>query len=127
MNKCLRYLNLIELDAKSLMERAIKQKEEYIEIFASRRTRDHFDKVFYHRFFQLNYQELSYLEEETAIALFDFYNQVNRISWYLLSTQDMPATLEEKLHYKLGVLQELFEKLELFLGAQIAVERNKSD
>jgi hypothetical protein len=113
-----KYLHLLKLDAQALMQRLEERKKAALEIFALRRTRDHFPGLFETRYSQLSMQELSYFSIDTMTTLHQFYQIVEEMRWYLYRTEDMPGTVEETLSRMHKRLEKIFSTLSLYLDAE---------
>ncbi|MBI2522686.1 MAG: hypothetical protein HYV97_19855 [Bdellovibrio sp.] len=112
-------LVLIKLDAESLFERLKYNFREYMQIFANKRTREHFKDVLRTRFFEIPITDLKYLSEELLLALDKFYKEVDGLKWYLNATEDMPATVEDRVVRVLRDIQIHYDLLKLYLEAEL--------
>ncbi len=113
-------LLLFKLDAESLYKRIILREAEYLETFALKRTREHFKDIFEHRFKTATMEQLAHCSAETIEAIFQFYNFVEDIYWYLKHTEDMPATVEDELTRKYKILKTNYDTLMLYLNAELS-------
>lgn len=119
-----RYLLLLKLDAQNLVDRIKSRRQEFIEIFSLRRTREHFPKIFFSRYDQSTLQDLVHCSSETIIALDQFHKQAEEMSWYLYQTEDMPATLEENIYRMSKRLEKLHVTLNLYLNAELSLDES---
>ncbi len=122
-----RYLLLFKLDAIRLFERLRDRRAEYIEVFAMKRTREHFHRVFYSRYREVKIEELSHASADIIIALDQFYSLVDDLQWYLEHTEDMPITVEETLGRELKKLGSYLEKVNLYIDAELGVIQEAND
>src|SRR5690606_12802584 len=100
-----KYLLLFKQDASSLLTRLVERRAEYLEIFALRRTREHFEKIFFTRYYHIDFSELVHLSEEILKNIESFYHLVDDLHWYVYSTQDMPGAVGEELDRYLAKLK----------------------
>lgn len=117
-----RYLLLFKLDAQNLYMRLRGRKEEYVTIFALKRSREHFEKVFFTKYTTATFDDLAHCSEDTIFALDAFYSEVEEIRWYLDHTQDMPATIEDELTRKFNKLDDLYSTLTLYIDAELGIK-----
>ncbi len=113
-----RILLLLKLDAQHLYQRVQLRAPEYMLIFSTKRTREHFKEIFWYRYQQTTISELKLLSTDLIIALDEFYSSVEEIKWYLYYTEDMPTTVEDWLYHKLGQLEKKYFNLEMYLNAE---------
>lgn len=119
-----RILLLLKIDANNLFKRIKTRKNEYLEIFALRRTRTHFPLIFRNRYEATTISELSQCGPELITLLDEFYSHVEEMSWYLFETQDMPNTVENYILRKIIKMEKLLGTLNLFLDAELGIEVN---
>lgn len=117
-----RVLLLLKLDANNLFKRVKNRKSEYLEIFALRRTRDHFPKIFNNRYETTTIEDLSHCGTDLITSLDQFYTHVEEMSWYLYQTQDMPNTVEDFIDRKIIRMEKILATLNLFLDAELGFE-----
>lgn len=115
-----RILLLIKLDATALFSRVKERKVEYLGVFAIKRTRKHFEDIFFNRYCEVGIRELLHCPEECIVAIDHFYNTVEKIQWYLNCTEDMPATVEDRINRKVKELEVLFNTLCLYIDAELS-------
>jgi len=84
-----------------------------------KRTRDHFPAVFSSRYDGVDICDLKYLSEDLLISLNIFYKKIEEMRWYLQSTEDMPATVEDKLKRSLKELKPSYDTLVLYLEGEL--------
>lgn len=116
-----RILMLLKIDSKNLFKRISERKSEYLEIFALRRTREHFPMIFNNKFEQTTISELSHCSTDLITCLDQFYSIVDDLNWYFYHTQDMPNTVEDYLNRKITKLEKLLSTLHLFLDAELGI------
>lgn len=120
-SESLRILTILKLDAKSLFERIKEREREYVGVFAAKRTREHFTAIFRNRYDGTSLSDLKKCSEDVIIALDRFYNVVDKMRWYLMITEDMPATVSDKLEGLLRDLEEDYEVLTLLIDAELGI------
>ena len=114
-----RILLLVKMDGASLFARVKERKNEYLGIFAIKRTRKHFDDIFFNRYRDVTIKELVHCPEECLVAIDQFYNAVEKMQWYLNGTEDMPATVEDKINRKIKEIETLFYTMGLYIDAEL--------
>ena len=112
-------LVLIKLDAEALHDRLKYNFREYMSVFANKRTREHFKDVLKTRYFDISINDLKYLGEELLLALDKFYKEIDSLKWYLNVTEDMPATVEDRVIRVLRDIQVHYDLLKLYLEAEL--------
>ena len=121
--KVINILNLIKLDATQLKNRIIYRQNEYIHIFASKRTREHFQEIFKSRYDSFTASELSECPAQIMGYVDSFYEDVDNLKWYFNTTEDMPKTIETKLGAWLKSINskymDLTNAVEEFLNSQL--------
>lgn len=117
-----RLLTLIKLDAKRLYERIRYRAPEYLFIFSSKRTREHFKDIFKNKYKDVSIEDLKMIGQEVIIALDEFYNLVDEIHWYVNSTEDMPGTVDDKVNKWIVKLTPIYQKLCLYIDADLGIE-----
>lgn len=122
-----RVLVLLRIDANNLFKRIKERKSEYLEIFALRRTREHFPMIFNNRYETTTIMDLSHCSTDLITILDQFYTHVDEIKWYLFQTEDMPNTVEDYINRKISRMEKLLGTLNLFLDAELGIESEKQD
>lgn len=122
-----RVLTLLKIDANNLYKRIKERKNEYLEIFALRRTRDHFPMIFKNRYSQTTIADLSKCSTEVITTLDQFYSHAEEISWYLFQTEDMPNTVEDYIHRKIIRMSKLIITLNMYLDAELGINAQEED
>lgn len=117
-----RYLLLFKLDAQNLIQRVKARRKEFVEVFAMRRTREHFAWVFASRYERATIKDLAHCSSETISALDQFYSLVDEMKWYLFQTEDMPNTVEENVFRMTKRLEKLQATLNLYLDAELSLD-----
>lgn len=113
-------LVLLQLDAQSLMERIEQRKKEYLYRFNLSRSRDHFPDVFENRYKKIDIMDLKSCNEETIIALDNFYKYVENLYWYFKQTEDMGVAMEDHTEKAIKDLKGLYTTLTKYLRAELA-------
>lgn len=121
-----RVLVLLKIDANNLFDRIQNRKSEYLEIFALRRTRDHFPKIFNNRYEGTSIMDLAYCSTELIATLDQYYTLSEEMSWYLFQTEDMPNTVEDYINRKIARMGKLLSTLNLFLDAELGIDSEKT-
>ncbi|MFG1500673.1 hypothetical protein ABMA70_10750 [Halobacteriovorax sp. XZX-3] len=114
-----RLLIILRQDAARLADKIIHREREYLQILSMKRTREHFNAIFRSNFKTITVAQLMLLSEELIINLEDFYNTVDDLHWYLAHTEDMPATIEDKVHAMVKMVKNKYEQLNLYLNAEL--------
>ena len=113
-----RLITLIRLDAKNLFERIKKREVEFLTIFSLKRTRTHFPAVFRSRYKKVGITDLKYLSPELIVVLDEFYEAVDNMEWYLTSTEDMPQTVDDRVHFFIKDLKKKYDLLMLYFDGE---------
>lgn len=116
-----RVLVLLKIDANNLFNRIKDRKAEYLEIFALRRTREHFPKIFKNRYEGTTIMDLSHCSTELITTLDQYYTLVEEMSWYLFQTEDMPNTVEDYINRKISRMGKILASLNLYLDAELGI------
>ena len=119
-----RILLLLKNDANNLFNRVSTRKAEYLEIFALRRTREHFPVIFANRYSGTSLSDLSQCSTELITSLDQFYTVVEETSWYLFQTEDMPNTVETFIDRRIKRMEKLLNTLNLFIDAELGIDSN---
>ena len=112
-------LLLLKLDSNNLFKRIKERKTEYLEVFALRRTREHFPSIFRNKYHDFNVTQLSRCGLELILILDEFYNLADDLNWYLYCTEDMPNTVEDFIERKIRRMEKLLNNLNLYLDAEL--------
>jgi hypothetical protein len=121
-----RVLMLLKLDAYNVFNRIKTRKTEYLEIFALRRTREHFPMIFNNRYEDTSLENLIHCSTELITTLDQFYTPVEEMRWYLFQTEDMPNTVEDFIDRKIRRMEKLLATLNLYLDAELGIEGETS-
>lgn len=95
--------------------------------FAVKRTREHFKEVFKSRYDTITFSDLKILSPELIGCLDSYYTLVDNLKWYLYSTEDMPATVQDKTEKDVKELKGSFDTLSLYLDAELDVSQQGSE
>lgn len=120
-----RILLLLKIDANNLYNRIKDRKSEYLEIFALRRTRAHFPKIFTNRYEATPLHDLAHCGAELITLLDQYYSHSEEMSWYLFATEDMPGTVDAFIDRKIRKMGKLIETLNMFIDAELGVEESQ--
>jgi hypothetical protein len=121
-----RVLMLLKIDANNVFQRIKERKTEYLEIFALRRTREHFPMIFDNRYEQTSLENLIHCSTELITTLDQFYTPVEEMRWYLFQTEDMPNTVEDYIDRKIRRMEKLLATLNLYLDAELGIQSESS-
>lgn len=121
-----RILTLLKIDANNLFKRIKERKSEYLEIFALRRTREHFPKIFSNRYSGTSIMELSHCSTDLITTLDLYYTHADDMSWYLFHTEDMPNTVEDYINFRIRKMEKLLASLNLYLDAELGIDSENS-
>lgn len=119
-----RILLLLKIDANNLFNRVKDRKSEYLEIFALRRTRAHFPKIFTNRYETTPLHDLAHCGAELITLLDQFYSHSEEMSWYLFSTEDMPGTVDAYIERKIRKMGKMIDSLNMFIDAELGVDES---
>lgn len=119
-----RVLMLLKIDANNLFTRIKERKTAYLEIFALRRTRTHFPKIFNNRYETTSIMDLSHCGAELITLLDEYYSYSEEMNWYLFATEDMPGTVEAYIDRRIKKMGKLLDTLNLFIIAELGGEEN---
>lgn len=117
-----RVLLLLKIDANNVFKRIKSRKSEYLEIFALRRTREHFPMIFNNRYKDTSLENLMSCSTELITTLDQYYTPVEEMSWYLFQTEDMPNTVEDYIDRKIARMEKLLATLNLYLDAELGIQ-----
>ena len=117
-----RVLVLLKIDANNLFKRIKERKTEYLEIFALRRTREHFPMIFKSRYEETSIMDLSHCSVDLITTLDQYYTHSEEMNWYLFHTEDMPNTVEDFLDRRIRKMEKLLATLNLYLDAELGIE-----
>jgi hypothetical protein len=120
-----RVLMLLKIDANNLFNRIKSRKSEYLEIFALRRTREHFPMIFNNRYENTSLENLVSCSTELITTLDQFYTPVEEMKWYLFKTEDMPNTVEDFIDRKIRKMERLLATLNLYLDAELGIQNDE--
>jgi len=109
-------LLLIKLDCEALYNRIIFRKEDYLRTMVLKRNRDHLKQVFRSRYYDLKLDELKDFSSEAIFSMETFYKEAEELGWYLFHTEDMPATIEEKINYHFRMIEKAYTTLQANLN-----------
>ena len=114
-------LTLIKLDSQGLFKRIKGRKKSYMDVFSVRRTREHFPEIFFNKYRDFSANILVKVSSKIIVSVDEFYTKVDEIKWYLMTTQDMPATVAENLEKMIMSLEKSFYKLNELIDESLKV------
>lgn len=116
-----RILMLLKIDANNLFNRIKNRKNEYLEIFALRRTREHFPMIFRNRYDETPLHDLTHCSTDLITTLDQYYTLAEEMNWYLFQTEDMPNTVEDYISRKIIRMQKHLNTLNMYLDAELGI------
>lgn len=122
-----RVLVLLKIDANNLFKRIKDRKSEYLEIFALRRTREHFPMIFKSRYDDTSIMDLSHCSVDLITTLDQYFTHAEEMNWYLFHTEDMPNTVEDFLDRRIRKMEKLLATLNLYLDAELGIQGEASE
>lgn len=122
-----RILYIILCDARNLISRISGRRDEYISIFALKRTREHFEAIFKNKYDQITPELLTLCPEEVIEVYFRFHNQVERLKWYLIYTDDMPNSIDESISREIHSAEVIHKELVRLIEKEIFGYEESSD
>ncbi|MBT7609869.1 MAG: hypothetical protein HN576_08935 [Bacteriovoracaceae bacterium] len=104
-------LLLLKLDSKRLYDRIKYRSPEYLSIFSNKRTREHFREIFKNRYDSIEIEDLKLCSESVIRNVDEFYHFVDEMKWYLNTTEDMPNTVDDKIHKLIAKMNPILIEL----------------
>jgi len=102
---------VIAIEVLRIIEDIGHRREFLVEVWSRHRTRAPLLDTVFTRWNTLGFLELRELDTETAVFLDAFHREVERLRLYLGFTEDMPATLDHRIHVMHERLTELGDKV----------------
>ena len=112
-------LTILRVDAQRLYERIKYREPEYMHYFSAKRTRDHFPNIFKNKYRSVTIDDLKLCGEEVIIGLDQFYTAADEMEWYLMVTEDMPGTVQERVTHMIKEIDEAYDILQLYINAEL--------
>ncbi len=112
-------LTILRVDAQRLYERIKYREAEYMHFFSAKRTRDHFPNIFKNKYRTVSIDDLKLCGEEVIIGLDQFYTKADEMEWYLMVTEDMPGTVQERVRHMIREIDEAYDILQLYINAEL--------
>lgn len=112
----------MSLDAHNLYQRVDARKSEALYVFSSKRAREHFEKLFRSKYYDLSIEAMAMLEPTTISLLNEFYEKMDDLKWYLMHTEDMVTLIEDSWSYKLAKIKKNLDELQTELTKYFAVD-----
>ncbi len=119
-------LTILRVDAQRLYERIKYRAPEYMHYFSAKRTRDHFPNIFKNKYKTVSIDDLKLCGEEVIIGLDQFFTSCDEMEWYLMVTEDMPGTVQERVAHMIKEIDEAYDILQLYINAELDNYRPKS-
>jgi hypothetical protein len=104
-------LSILKIDSTRLYERIKYRVDEYMGVFALRRTRVQFKEIFQTRYKEIPMQDLKSCGEEIIMSMDNYYSKASDLSWYLDNTEDMPSTAKDKVLQYISEIDGLYDAL----------------
>jgi len=117
--KAMIMLTILRIDAQRLYERIKYREPEYMHHFSAKRTRDHFPAIFKNKYRSVSIDDLKLCGEEVIIGLDQFYTTADEMEWYLMVTEDMPGTVQERVYHMIREIDEAYNILQLYINAEL--------
>ena len=109
--KSIRGRELVKEDMQQLMQRLNGRMEDALRMFSQKRTRDHFKEIFFNRYKVFSTSELSDIPNTVFSEVVSYYEGVDEIYWYLMSTEDMPSLVESNVLISMKKINKLYGKV----------------
>jgi hypothetical protein len=120
-------LTLIKMDSDSLYQRVKHRYFDYMQVFTQKRTRDHFQEIFIHKFKSFPLEYMVGFEKETIMIIYQFYNTIDELFWYLQVTQDMPNTVEDRVSTTIRNITPMYENIKLYIESELDQQSGNND
>jgi len=117
-----RVILLLKLDSENIFRKLHERLDESMRVFSQKRTRDHFSELFSTRYFNVSLEDLTFCSEEVIVALNAFYQTVDEMRWYLMVTEDMPSTVNDKARYYFRDLTKHYDTLKLYIVSEFELQ-----
>lgn len=114
-----RLLVILDNDTKSLHERIVERKDEYISFLSLHRSREHFKKIFRSVYHTISIENMLLLTEELLVSVNKFYRLIEKYEWYLMHTEDQPSVVENVSNSYVKDISSQFSLLSVFLEAEL--------
>jgi len=88
---------LVQQDLQELVKRLNSRMEDGLRIFAQKRSREHFNQIFFNRYKEFSPDLLRDLSKESYSLVVGIYEEIDNLYWYLNSTEDMPSLVNTKV------------------------------
>lgn len=88
---------LVQQDLQEVVKRINSRMADALRMFAQKRSRDHFEQIFFNRFKTFTTSVLTDLEEDVYPLIVNIYEEIDQLYWYLKSTEDMPSLVNTKV------------------------------
>lgn len=99
---------IVQEDMQELMRRLNARMEDGFRIFSQKRTRNHFEQIFFSRYKTFSMEILKDINAENYQDVISFYENIDDLYWYLMSTEDMPAMVETNVRSTLKKINSLY-------------------
>ena len=108
-----RLLVILDNDTKSLHERIVERKDEYISFLSLHRSREHFKKIFRSVYHTITIENMLLLTEELLVSVNKFYRLIEKYEWY------QPSVVENVSNSYVKDISSQFSLLSVFLEAEL--------
>ena len=88
---------LILQDLQELVKRLNSRMEDALRMFAQKRSRNHFEHIFFNRYKDFSLNVLEDLDSDVYPRVVSIYEEIDELLWYLQSTEDMPSLVKTKV------------------------------
>jgi hypothetical protein len=117
-----RVILLVKLDSENVFRKLNDRLDESMRVFSQKRTREHFSELFLTRYFDVSLEDLTFFSEEVIVALNTFYQTLDEMRWYLMVTEDMPSTVNDKARYYFRELSKHYDTLKLYIVSEFELQ-----
>lgn len=115
-------LMLVQQDLQELINRLNNRMDEALRLFGQKRSRDHFEHVFFNRYKEFSISTLQDLDEEVYPRIVSIYEEVDETYWYLMSTEDMPSLVRNNIDSSLKNINKHFSEVIGIFTSELEVE-----
>ena len=116
---------LIQQDLQELVKRLNSRMEDALRMFAQKRTREHFEQIFFNRYKDFSQAILSELDSDVYPKVVSIYEEIDEMYWYLKSTEDMPSLVRTKVDaYLKNMNKNYAEVLDHLISDDLGLEND---
>lgn len=116
---------LVQQDLQELIKRLNARMEDALRMFAQKRTREHFEQIFFNRYKDFSHAIFSDLDSDVYPKIVSIYEEIDEMYWYLKSTEDMPSLVRTKVDaYLKNMNKNYAEVLDHLMSDDLGIENN---